>query len=213
MNVGVEIIRRTVPIFSQVTMLTASANVLKQRLLERKLDLVITNDISTEPRRIFRVRLFDEPSILILPKALVKQRNIVWDWERLQRCGLPLISYWKESGAGMLNDLFLRSHGFVFPERFFVDNNAFMVKLVAEGIGWAFSRPTTALETEHLLSEVAIRPMQKPLLTRTVYIMGREGEFMEETKLIHEIALATIRENIIPRIVKFAPWVADKMTK
>lgn len=213
MNVGVEIIRRSVPIFSQVTLLTASANVLKQRLLERKLDLIITNDISTEPRRIFRRRLFEEPSILILPKSLVKNRKVIWDWERLSRCGLPLISYWKESGAGMLNDLFLRTHGLTFPERYFVDNNAFLVKLVSQGLGWSFSRPTTVLETEHLLSEISVQPMQKPLLTRTVYIMGREGEFKEETQLIHEIALSTVHEKIIPRILKFAPWLTDKMTE
>ena len=49
LNLGVAILKNLLPNLSQVVMLTASANVLIQRLIERKLDLIITNDVSTEP--------------------------------------------------------------------------------------------------------------------------------------------------------------------
>ena len=75
----------------QIVMLTASANVLIQRLIERKLDLIITNDVSTEPSHVFRKLLFHEPSVLILPKPFEKDPDQNWTWQRLAVCGLPLI--------------------------------------------------------------------------------------------------------------------------
>lgn len=211
MNVGTEIVRRSMPIISEITLLTASANVLMQRLLERKLDLIITNEISTEPKRIFRMPLFEEPSILMLPQALAGERETLWTWEHLRRCGYPLISYWKESGAGELNDRFLRTHGFDFPQRIFVDNNAFMVNLVASDIGWAFTRPTTVLEASYLLPKICVRPMQPPVLKRTVYVMGREGEFTDEAQFLHGIAMDVVKQEILPRIMSFTPWLKDSL--
>ena len=212
LNVGTEIVRRSMPVISEITLLTASANVLMQRLLERKLDLIITNEISTEPMRIFRIPLFEEPSILLLPRSLAQDRDTPWTWEHLKRCGYPLISYWKESGAGELNDRFLRTHGFDFPQRIFVDNNAFMANLVASDIGWAFTRPTTVLETSHLLPKICVRPMQPPVLSRTVYVMGREGEFSDEAQFLHSIAMDVVKQEILPRIMSFTPWLKDSLT-
>lgn len=75
LNLGVAILKNLLPNLSQVVMLTASANVLIQRLIERKLDLIITNDVSTEPSHVFRRLLFHEPSVLILPKSFEKDPN------------------------------------------------------------------------------------------------------------------------------------------
>lgn len=108
LNLGVAILKNLLPNLSQVVMLTASANVLIQRLIERKLDLIITNDVSTEPSHVFRRLLFHEPSVLILPKSFEKDPNQNWTWQRLAVCGLPLIRYWNESGAGEINEMFMK---------------------------------------------------------------------------------------------------------
>ena len=115
LNLGVAILKNLLPNLSQVVMLTASANVLIQRLIERKLDLIITNDVSTEPSHVFRRLLFHEPSVLILPKSFEKDPNQNWTWQRLAVCGLPLIRYWNESGAGEINEMFMKTHGLRFP--------------------------------------------------------------------------------------------------
>ncbi|MDO5532382.1 LysR family transcriptional regulator [Sutterella sp.] len=208
-TVGVEIVRRLSPTLSQILLITASANVLMQRLIERKLDVIISNDISMESQQIYRTKLMEEPSILVLPRALAATKP-VWTWEDLRFCGLPLISYWNESGAGKLNDLFLRSNGFNFPEHLVVDTNSLMLKLVAEGMGWAFTRPTSILQNITMLPELGVVEMQKPVLTREVFIMGRRGEFISEAEVIRDISSDFIRSCTIPEIEKFAPWVAGK---
>ncbi len=66
LNLDAKIVERTLPTVSQILLITASANILMQRLLERKLDLVISNDISLEPAKIWRTKLFEEPSVILL---------------------------------------------------------------------------------------------------------------------------------------------------
>lgn len=117
---------------------------------------------------------------------------------------------WKESGAGKLNEFFLRSNDISFPERIFVDTNALMVKLVAEGVGWAFTRPTTVLQNLPLLPEITVAQMQKPDLSRTVYLMGRESEFVDEAKHLEAIARDVVVHDILPKVLTFAPWVEGR---
>lgn len=215
LNMGVEIIRRLLPELSNITINTASANVLMQRLRERKLDLIICNDLSRTPGRIFRKKIFTEPSILMLPVKLAATRSadFAWTWEKLATCGLPLVRYWKESGAGEVNDLFMRSHGLVFPERISVDTNTLMVRLVAQGVGWAFTRPTTVLQNIECLPRIAVRPLQPPTLTREVYVLGHEGEFVTESEILADIGRSVFAQEIVPRVLEFAPWLKRHFQK
>ena len=208
LNLGLAILKNLLPNLSQIVMLTASANVLIQRLIERKLDLIITNDVSTEPSHVFRKLLFHEPSVLILPKPFEKDPDQNWTWQRLAVCGLPL----NESGAGEINEMFMKTNGLRFPDKISVDTNSLLVTLVSQGIGWGFSRPTTVIENIHMHSHFIVREMQKPNFSREVYLIGREQEFVVESEVIAEIAKQFVQENIIPESLKFAPWVKDGFT-
>lgn len=208
LHLGPEIIQRLAPEVSQIMMITGSANVLMQRLLERKLDLIITNVVTSEKARIFCKKLFEEPSVLMLPKSFSKQEQAdhLWSWRRLALCGLPLISYWKETGAGEINDMFLRSYGLSFPEKISVDTNSLMVRLIAGNVGWGFSRPTTVYQNLYMLKDILVRPMQEPKFSREVFIIGREKEFTFEADALHEVCAQYVERSLIPEILKFAPW-------
>lgn len=209
LHLGFEIIKHALPNLSQITMISASANVLMQRLVERKLDLIITNVVSSETPHIFTKRIFTEPSILMLPKKFEKEKDQTWSWQRLATRGLPLVRYWSETGAGEINDTFMRVHGLTFPDRISVDTNALMVKLISEGIGWGFSRPTTILQNLHILPNLIVRPMQPPLFSREVFLIGREQEFLIESGIIYDVSTRYVERQLIPQILDFAPWVKD----
>ena len=117
--------------------------------------------------------------------------------------------YWNETGAGEINETFLRMHGLSFPDRISVDTNALMVKLISEGIGWGFSRPTTVLQNLHFLPHLAIRPMQPPTFSREVFIIGREQEFILESEILYSLSTHYLQRQLIPQILDFAPWVKD----
>ena len=57
-----------------------------------------------------------------------------------------------------------------------------------------------------------VREMQKPSFSREVYLIGREQEFVVESEIIANIAKQFVQENIIPKSLKFAPWVKEGFT-
>jgi len=211
LHLGVEIIKNFLSQLSQVTVIVGSGNVLTQRLIERKLDVVISNDRSRLPRFIHQREIFEEPSVLLLPRRLSEKSNGPWTWERLQCCGLPLVRFWDNSGAGQLNNSFINLQGFRFPERISVDSNALAMALIKENIAWAFTRPTSVLQNIHVLGHITVAEMQPPVLTRQVYVMWREAEGEADAKHISEFCEQVLREQIVPEMLEFAPWIAQSV--
>lgn len=209
-TLGVEIVTTLSKEYSQMVVTIGSGDVLIRRLMQRALDLIITNDVALPSKRIFQWEIFEEPSILLLPKALEKNSTQRWTWDRLRHCGYPLIRFGEETGAGRLNNAFLRSHHFNFPERICVENNSFTMALVKADVGWAFTRPTTVLQNIHLKDQICIAQMQEPTLTRKVHIIGRESEFENEAVLLKTFCENYLRKVLIPQLIRIAPWVADK---
>lgn len=211
LNLGVEIIKQFLPSLSQVAMLVGSGNVLTERLVERKLDLVISNDRARLPKFVHQRLIFEEPSVLLLPKRLTAQAKGPWTWERLQCCGLPLVRFWDRSGAGQLNNAFIRLQGFQFAERISVDSNALTMALIKENLAWAFTRPTTVLQNIHQLEDITVAEMQPPVLSRQVFVMGREAEFETEARRLAEFCEQVLAQKIVPEMIEFAPWIKSQV--
>ena len=215
LSLGTAIIRELYPKISQITIITASANVLMQRLMERKVDLIISNDFAPTSTKLFRKLILEEPSVILLPKSFYHGNTDDFPqltWSDLRYCGLPMIQYWKETGAGKVNDLFIRTIGMQFPERIIVDTNQLLVYLVKENLGWALTRPTTVLENIQWLSSIKVAPCPKPVLSRQVYIIGREAEFTLEAEYLEHLCQAMIQSQILPKLLSVAPWMGNTMT-
>lgn len=210
-TLGVEIVKELLPDVSKTVIVSADAQELKRRLLERKVDIIITHETYDSVRAISHQKLFDEPGVLVLPKTIAEQAE-KWTWDRLAHCGLPLISYSHETGAGNISNQFLKANTLFFPERVVVDNSAMLIGLVKQGIGWAFTQPTTVLSMAHELDDIVIAPMQEPVMTREVCLMGREGEFTAEVPLIKDVAQRSFEQKIFPEIFAFAPWLVNQLS-
>lgn len=210
-TLGMAIVREMLPEVSSLDIIVVSSGFLYQRLLERKLDIIITNDAAVPTERIARKELFEEPSVLILPKSMTRPFDQPWTWEELNCCGLPLIRFGSENGAGQVNEAFLRSQGYKVPERLIAHNNTMLLSLIAEGVGWVYARPTTVLQNEHLLDRLHIAPFPDPQLTRKIYMFYRDEEYGPQMTQILKLAKTQLKENIFPQIYRFAPWVESQM--
>ena len=216
LSLGTAIIRELYQKISQITIITASANVLMQRLMERKVDLIISNDFAPTSTKLFRKLILEEPSVVLLPRSFYLKQTEEdtppqLTWSDLRYCGLPMIQYWKETGAGKVNDLFIRTIGMQFPERIIVDTNQLLVYLVKENLGWALTRPTTVLENIQWLPSIKVVPCPKPVLSRQVYIIGRESEFTLEADYLEHLCQAMIQSKILPELLSVAPWMGNTM--
>ena len=98
-----------------------------------------------------------------------------------------------------------------FPDRISADSANLVMALVRERLGWAVVRPTSVLHTRHMLDEIALRPMPQPALTRDVFLMSREGEFMNEMNLLVDIVQRIYRQKLLPNILAIAPWLASEL--
>ncbi len=210
-SLGMAVVREMNSRVSRLEITVLSSRFLYQQLKERKLDVVITNDATPPDEHIARKALFEEPSILILPKSMDRGKHHQWTWEQLNCCGLPLIRFGEETGAGQVNEAFLRLQGYKSPQRLIVQNNTMLLMLVAEGLGWVYARPTTLLQNKHLLDRLYIAPLPAPNLIRQVHLFYREKEYGAQMADLLHFAKACLREKVFPEIEQFAPWVVPLM--
>lgn len=211
MNLGMEIIKRYLPEVSQITVLVSTGMVLTRRLVERKLDIVISNDQSRLPDFILQKEIFEEPSVLLLPRAMTEDHRERWTWNQLQCCGFPLARFWDTTGDGHLNNNFINLQGLKFADRICVDSNSLTMALIKENIAWTFTRPTTVLQNKHLMKDVVVAPMPEPVLSRRVYVMRRKGEFEKEAKHLALFSEDVLRSQVVPKLLEFAPWIKEKI--
>ena len=131
------------------------------------------------------------PSLSLGIKQFGGGGSAVFTWADLRYCGWPMFQYWKESG---------------------VDTNALLVCLVKENLGWALSRPTTVLENIQWLPQIEVVPCPEPVLSRQVFIIGRESEFTNEAEYLSQLCQSVIHQQIVPEMLTFAPWIAEAMS-
>lgn len=206
LNLGIEIVRHYLPEKSQLFTKFGSSDVLIRHLMERRLDLIITNYVSMPPKNIYQYEIYEEPSIFLLPKSFQTKDNRHWTWDRLAVCGLPLIRFGSQTGAGKMNNDFLRAHHLRFPEKINVEGNAFVLGLVKAGLGWTITRPTAVIQCADQLGDVFVAEMPPPVLSRRIRIIGRESEFLEDALDLKSFCENYLRNVIVPKTLEIAPW-------
>lgn len=207
-NLGAALIRRLRPFVSELSVMTASADVLRLFLVEQKLDLIITNDpVPESEKKLFSRHLLTEPSVVLLPERFKTQGRNEWSWDSLACCGLPYIRYIRNCGAGQVNERFFCKQNIVFADTISVYANSLLVTLVADGLGWALARPCTVLEMQHLVGRLAIYPCPQPVLSRSVYLEGFRDMFAYDAEMIFDLCLDELQTRIVPELISMAPWI------
>lgn len=192
--------------YSTVSVLTGISTYLLQLLDHEVIDAAIVPDPFTNRNDLDRYFIFREPSIIILPKGTSLPENLTW--ERLQYSGLPIVQYNNQNSGGKLQEKFFSKLGLNFVYRFEVDINALLLDYVANGAGWALTRPTTLLQHPSLAKQVDVRPMPTPVASREVYVIARKNRHTELASHLARHACEYFRTTIAPEMVKITPWVA-----
>lgn len=192
--------------YSTVSVLTGISSYLLRLLDHEIIDAAVVPDPFSNRNDLDRHFIFREPSIIILPKGTSLPKKLTW--ERLQYSGLPIVQYNKQNSGGKLQEKFFSKLGLNFVYRFEVDINALLLEYVANGAGWALTRPTTLLQHPNLAKHVDIRPMPAPVASREVYVIARKNTHAQLASHLAEQACEYFRTTIAPEMVKITPWVA-----
>lgn len=117
------------------------------------------------------------------------------------------MQYFRDGGAGRLNDTYLSLLHLDIPARIEVDSTSTMLSLVANGIGWTITRALAILQNPEKAKDVIVLPLPAPELSRPLYLVARPDESQRLISRVGEVSREIFNNEITPELKKIAPWL------
>lgn len=192
---------------SRVLAVTGTSQTLISALQHREIDFAFVSDLFSEMQGLTRLKVFEERSVLLMPAKFAAGHSKKWTWDEIQLCGLPYLQYFRDGGAGRLNDTYLSLLHLDIPARIEVDSTSTMLSLVANGIGWTITRALAILQNPEKAKDVIVLPLPAPELSRPLYLVARPDEFQRLISRVGEVSREIFNNEITPELKKIAPWL------
>lgn len=192
---------------SRVLAVTGTSQTLISALQHREIDFAFVSDLFSEMQGLTRLKVFEERSVLLMPAKFAAGHSKKWTWDEIQLCGLPYLQYFRDGGAGRLNDTYLSLLHLDIPARIEVDSTSTMLSLVANGIGWTITRALAILQNPEKAKDVIVLPLPAPELSRPLYLVARPDESQRLISRVGEVSRKIFNNEITPELKKIAPWL------
>lgn len=192
---------------SRVLAVTGTSQTLISALQHREIDFAFVSDLFSEMQGLTRLKVFEERSVLLMPAKFAAGHFKKWTWDEIQLCGLPYLQYFRDGGAGRLNDTYLSLLHLDIPARIEVDSTSTMLSLVANGIGWTITRALAILQNPEKAKDVIVLPLPAPELSRPLYLVARPDESQRLISRVGEVSREIFNNEITPELKKIAPWL------
>ncbi len=192
---------------SRVLAVTGTSQTLISALQHREIDFAFVSDLFSEMQGLTRLKVFEERSVLLMPAKSAAGHSKKWTWDEIQLCGLPYLQYFRDGGAGRLNDTYLSLLHLDIPARIEVDSTSTMLSLVANGIGWTITRALAILQNPEKAKDVIVLPLPAPELSRPLYLVARPDESQRLISRVGEVSREIFNNEITPELKKIAPWL------
>ena len=182
---------------SEIVTQIGTSLVLVEKLVRNELDFAFTSAAYDEVRGLYRTKLFEEESIVLMPKAMAAKRDS-WTWSQLQLCGIPFLHFAREGGVGRINDAYLSLQNIKTPNRIEVDSTGIMTSLIAQGMGWTVGSPLTLVQNFDLIDEIAAIPTPPPGLQRSLFLVCRDDRSEESRRKFIRLAQEMMNAHVVP---------------
>lgn len=192
---------------SRVLAVTGTSQTLISALQHREIDFAFVSDLFSEMQGLTRLKVFEERSVLLMPAKFAAGHSKKWTWDEIQLCGLPYLQYFRDGGAGRLNDTYLSLLHLDIPARIEVDSTSTMLSLVANGIGWTITRALAILQNPEKAKDVIVLPLPAPELSRPLYLVARPDESQRLISRVGEVSREIFNNEITPELKKIAAWL------
>jgi DNA-binding transcriptional LysR family regulator len=177
-------------------------------LVHRKLDFIVTTDPMNTMGGIERHRLLREPFLLVLPKRMARAIKEV-RLEDLAR-NHPFVRYSVRSRIGAQIEEYLHRLGLEVPQSLEFDGSEPVFAMVSGGLAWAITTPLCLIHGRTAEMALAPIPLPGPSLSRTLYLLCREGEFGALPRRIARDARDILRQTIKREGQATAPWAVKE---
>jgi len=178
-------------------------------LIRRKLDFIISTDPMTALGGVERHRIMQEQYLLVLPNRMatsIKEPSL----DDLAR-NHPFVRYSVRSLIGAQIERHLQQSGITVPGSLEFDGTEAVFAMVSAGLGWAITTPLCLIHGFGHMSSLTPLPLPGRSLSRTLYMLAREGEYGALPKRIAEDARQVAGQLITDKLQSMTPWAADDM--
>ena len=183
------------------------ARIVRAGLLDRTLDLIVTNNPMDDVDGIVRHPILTEGYMLVVPRTGAKLP--LTDLNALGR-KLPMIRWNPQSRTGQDIERRLRRMGADIERRFEFDSPSAILSMVSSGLGWAIMNPLTVFEMQPLLRRVRVAPFPG-VFQRQINLFARAGEIEGTAERIAVMARKILRTRYVPELVKIGSWLKDQI--
>jgi DNA-binding transcriptional LysR family regulator len=193
-TIGPSLIRQLVARTSGLSVQIGMATVQEEALLGRELDLIISTDSLVDHPAFEHQLLYEESFVAIVARDAGRAATLPTP-PTLQAlaAAVPFIRFSRTSTLGIRIERILRYNDIDAPRKLEVDHADTMTLLVAQGLGWAITTPTCLLQTgTRFVDAIDLIPVERGNSTRSIYLVGRRGEFLT---LSRDIAIA-VRQSL-----------------
>jgi DNA-binding transcriptional LysR family regulator len=204
---GPQLIRSLRDDVEQLLVWSGIAPELRDELLSRDLDLLISPDALDGIEGIESRRVLRESFILILPASLKQADRELSLPELAQR--LPLVRFSGRSMIGAQIDRHLHWQRIDAPKSLEFDSSESVIGMVAEGVGWAIVTPLALVQAPASCARVVPVPLPGPSLARSLFVVYRLGEFSGMPERIAAQCGRIFNKDIVPRLQGLAPWLPE----
>lgn len=201
--IGTKLIKNLSEKAYKVKHLMGTSDILLKHLRNNETDIIVTSgNLSNEPDLITKV-IFNEPLIIAAPSSMKTPPSNMDSISVLLRSQLPFIRSPQKTGSGRDISEFLVKHCLDIPNRLGIDCNLVHLEMIAQGLAWTISYPTSFIKSHELWSKIHFEYIPNSSRKITLACTRTTSKFifdyfLEQTSLI-------LRNDVVSKIKKMIP--------
>jgi DNA-binding transcriptional LysR family regulator len=193
-----------------ISVATGFMEPLRQRLLKRELDAVISADPFDDVDGFERFELFQEQFVVLVSRG----EPPFGDESEFRSFAtkFPMIRSGTTTGIAQRVEQHFRRMRLDVPSAFSCETIESIVSLVASGVGWSILTPVCVRKCSALAPAIQVLQLPGPGFSRHIYLVVRRGELGGFAKHLSGICRRAIQKNYLPPLVAVAPWLDRAIT-
>jgi DNA-binding transcriptional LysR family regulator len=193
-----------------ISVATGFMEPLRQRLLKRELDAVISADPFDDVDGFERFELFQEQFVVLVSRG----EPPFGDESEFRGFAtrFPMIRSGITTGIAQRVEQHFRRMRLEVPQAFSCDTIESIVSLVASGVGWSILTPVCVRKCISLAPAIQVLQLPGAGFSRHIYLVVRQGEMGNFAKQLSTICRRAVQKSYMPPLVAMAPWMVDAIT-
>lgn len=193
-----------------ISIATGFMEPLRQRVLKRELDAVISADPFDDLDGFERFELFQEQFVVLASRG----EPAFGDESEFRDFAtrFPMIRSGASTGIAQRVEQHFRRIRLEVSQAFSCDTIESIVSLVASGVGWSILTPVCVRKC--ITSAPALQILELPgaKFSRRIYLIVRREELGSFARQLAQICRRAVQKSYLPPLVAVAPWMASAIT-